>query len=247
MGASIAKSTISSMVNNSIDVINSYSQICTATAGDQNSGINLDGCTIGEGGKVVVKNTQYLQQQCITNATTQVAIASSVNQAMRQQANSVIQQFAFGTIADAENFINASITLADQISNVYNSECALASSKQTSTINCKNSTINGVIEVENYENITQTCILNAITKSEAYQNAITKFEQSAVAKQQATFVYILLAFGLILAVGAYFLIGIANTPEVQWLIVGIVLFSVISTVIYAITARSSGNYPYRKA
>lgn len=245
MGASIAKSTIDSMLSNSINVINNYEQTCLVNP-TQSTVLNFSGCTTGTGGQINVTNNQVINQACITNATTQVAIASTVNQAMRQQAQAVVQSFAFGTIADAETFLNSSITLADEISNTYNSVCRVQAQQQV-TINCTDSTLNGNISVEQSQNLTQSCLLKAITNSTAYQSAITAFEQSAVAKQQSTFVYLLLAFGLILAVGAWFLVSIADTPAVQWGIVAIVLFSVISSVIYAVTARQSGNYPYRKA
>lgn len=244
MGASISKTVISSMLNNSIDVINSYQQTCLVSP-TQQSKISFENCKTGENSNIDLSNQQIIKQDCITNATTQVAIASSVNQAMRQQAQSVVQQYSFGTVSAAEDFINASITLADTITNTYLSQC-ITQASQDITFDCKNSELNGTISIKNSQAITQSCLLNAITNSTAYQTAVTKFEQSAVAKQQSTFLYILLAFGLILAIGAYFLVSIANTPAVQWGIVAIILFSVISTVIYAVTARSAGNYPYRK-
>jgi len=246
MGGSISKNVITSMVNNSIDVINSYAQTCTSSPSDQQEIFNFNNCNFGTGGVIQVGNNQYISQSCITNATTQTAISSSVSQSMKQQAQAIVQQFAFGTFGLAEDFINSSVTLADVISNTYNSDCAIAASQQKFTLNCTNSTINGKIVIQNNQNITQSCMLNAVTKTEAYQNAINKFSQSAVAQQQATFAYILFGFAAILAVAAYFLVSIADSNVFQWLVVGFVLFTVVGTIIYSATAKSSGNYPYRK-
>lgn len=246
MGGSVSKTVVDSMVSNSIKVINNFEQQCTASPSEQQLVFNLYHCNVGTGGSFNVNNQQYLTQSCITNSTVQTSISSSVNQAMRQQAQAVVQQFAFGTFSLAEDFINASITLADEISNTYNSTCAAEASKQKIELNCIDSTINGVIEVGNYQSITQACIINAVTNSTVYQNAISKFSQSAVAQQQATFAYILFGFAAILAVFAWFLVSVASTPVVQWLIVGVVLFSVVGSIIYAGTAKSAGNYPYTK-
>ena len=101
MGASIAKSTISSLIDNSINVINNYEQTCLVSP-EQQVKLDFNGCTTGAGSKIIVENNQFIKQSCITNATTQVAIASSVNQAMRQQTSAIVQSFAFGTVADAE-------------------------------------------------------------------------------------------------------------------------------------------------
>lgn len=247
MGASISTNTISSMINNSIKVINNYEQTCVVTQSSQDSYVCLNCCTITKGGEIDLLNNQVLNQKCITQASTQTAIAASVQQSMRQQANAVVQQFAFGTVADANNFINASITLADEISNTYNSTCSAAASNQVSELTCNNSVISGVISIENFQSITQSCLLKAITNSTANQLAISALSQSAVAKQQSTFASILFGFAIILAIGAWFLVSIADNELVQWLIVGIVLFSVIGSIIYSLTAKSAGNYPYTKA
>lgn len=246
MGASISTNTISSMINNSIKVINNYEQTCTLTQSAQNSFLCLNCCTIGKGAQIDLLNTQVLNQKCITQASTQTAIAASVQQSMRQQANAVVQQFAFGTVDDANNFINASITLADEISNTYNSSCSAQASDQTSTLVCNNSTIDGVISIGNFQSITQSCLLKAITNSTANQVAISRLSESAVAKQQSTFGSVLIVFAILLAIGAWFLVSIADNTLVQWLIVGIVLFSVIGSVVYSLTAKSAGNYPYTK-
>lgn len=245
MGAASSTNTISSLVNNSIKVINDYEQSCVASPADQQINIDFNNCKQANGSVINLNNQQFISQNCILNSSTQSAISSSVSQSMRQQAQAIVQQFSFGTLADANNFINASITLADEISNTYNSNCAVKNTSSGINLICNNSTINGMVEATNFQSVTQTCVLNAVTTSSAYQNAITQLSQSAVAQQQATFAYILFGFAAILAVGAWFLVSVADSTIGQWLIVGFVLFSVIGTIIYSATAKNSGNYPYR--
>lgn len=246
MGASVSTNSIKSLVENSIKVINSYEQTCSASATEQGIVINFDGCTVGSGGGIDFENEQFIKQSCMTNANTQVSISASVRQSMKQAAEATVQQFAFGTVADANNFIDLTVKLADEITNTYTNVCSVKGTSNNITFNCKDSTINGLITAKNYQNITQSCILNAVTQSRAFQDTVSKLAQSAVATQQSTFAYILLLFVVILAIGAWFLVSVADNPLVQWLIVGLVLFSVIGTVIYTASAKNAGNYPYKK-
>jgi uncharacterized membrane protein len=246
MGGSLSTNSITSMVDTSIKVINNYEQSCQATPADQQIIVNLNNCKFPDGSSFTADNVAVIDQNCILNATTKTAISSSVKQTMAQIANSTVQQFGFGTVAYANNFIKSALKLADEINNTYYSECIVKHAAQGITINCTDSTLPAFMTLENYQNITQTCVLNAVTKSKAFQDAVNNLQQSAVATQQNTFFYILLGFGIFLAVGAWFLVSIADNTLVQWLIVGLVLFSVVGSVIYAATSQKAGNYPYKK-
>ena len=245
MGASISTNSVDSMIENSIKVINAYEQSCIAPATEQDITFNADDCTFN-GQPIKLQNGSVINQSCILNATTQSAITSSVTQAMQQISNSMVQQFSFGTVASANNFIKSAIKLGEEISNTYLSKCVVDTTKQSITFNCKNSDISGLVDFSNFSSTTQNCILTADTINAARQELISQFSQSATATQQSTFLYILLALGLFLGIGAWFLVSVADNPLIQWGIVGLVLFTVVSSIIYAATAKNSGNYPYTK-
>jgi len=246
MGGSISTNSVNSMLDTSIKVINNYEQSCQATPADQEIIVNLDNCKAPDGSSFKVSNTSIVNQNCILNATTKNAISSSVKQTMTQLANSTVQQFSFGTVASANNFITSAVKLADEINNTYYSECMVEHSNQGITFNCKDSTMPNTVTLSNYQQVTQNCLLKAVTQSQAFQEAVSNLQQSAVATQQNTFFYILLGFGIFLAIGAWFIVSIADNSLVQWAIVGLILFSVVGSIIYAYTSKQAGNYPYTK-
>ncbi|HSW76943.1 MAG TPA: hypothetical protein VLG50_07845 [Candidatus Saccharimonadales bacterium] len=248
MGASISTNSVNSMISNSIDVLNTYAQTCAVSGTGAQNQIILNGCTLKDGSKIDILNQQVVSQSCITNANTQVAISSSVSQTMRQAAQAITQQFSFPSIASANNFIQDSITLGDFISNTYNSNCSTNISQGKNEIVCNDSTIdNSIIQIEDFQSVTQQCILNAISNSSIYNTVVNDLRQTSVAKQQDTFAAILGVIALFLAIGAWFVISIARTDAAKWLVVFLVLFFVLSSVIYTATAKERGNYPYTKA
>lgn len=246
MGASVSTNSIKSMLDAAIDVTNSYSQVCSVKDVENNAEFKADHCKL-DNTVVKIGSAQAVSQSCITNANIKIAIATSISQTMRQAAQAIVQQFAFGTVASANNFIDASVRLGDSVSTAFNSTCSTIGANQSAKFVCDNSTItNSVIEIDSFQNITQNCVINAVQNTEIYNKLVSDLSQSAVAKQEATFGYLLLAFVLILAIGAWFVISIAKDPLVQWAIVALVLFSVISSIVYALTAKSRGSYPYTK-
>jgi hypothetical protein len=246
MGASVSSNTIKSLVDNSINVINTYQQTCLTTDAQQGVIIDVDKCKLGDGSEIDFQNNQYIKLSCITDVTTVNGVKASVDQSIAQTAQVVTQQFSFPSLGLAQNFIEATQKLSTQITNSYYSTCVAEGSKNTIDFKCKDSEINGIIRVKNSQTIVQDCMLKAVTESTAYSDAVSALNQSSVAVQQSTFAYIMLVFVLLLAVGAWFLVSIADNSLVQWLIVGLVLFSVIGSIVYTATSRSRGNYPYTK-
>ncbi len=246
MGVSTSSNTIDSMIKDSINVINNYSQVCAITATGAANLISVTGCIL-ENVNILEKNQLIINSSCITNASNQVAISSVVSQSMNQSAQAATSLFDFGNVTAAKNFIDATVELADTISNTFNSTCASKLSAGTNTFVCQGSTIkNSVFTFDNYESITQECILNVVNVSEAYTKAVSSLQDSAVAKNESVFSILALVFVSILAIGAWFIINVATDPFYQWLVVGIVLFFTLSAVIYTITAKNSGNYPFKK-
>ena len=246
MGASISTNSVDSMIENSIKVINAYEQSCIAPETDQKIIFDTNGCDFTST-PIDFNNGSVINQSCILTATTQSAISSSITQSMSQAATAITSQFNFGTVASANNFIKSAIKLGEEISNTYLSKCVVGTTSQTTTFTCKDSKFNGgLINFKNFSSTTQNCVLTALTDSKAKQDLIANFTQSAYAKQQSIFLYILLGLGLFLGIGAWFLVSVADNPLVQWSIVGLIFFSVVGSIIYAATAKNSGNYPYTK-
>lgn len=247
MGIASSSNTIKSMLDASIQVTNNFAQTCSLDKTDAVASITIGkDCKITNS-DIIVNANQVVTQSCITNANLQLAIASSISQTMRQAAEAVVQQFGFPSVARANNFIDTSVRMGDQISTTFNSVCSTIGSNSSANFSCQGGTIDtSVISVQTFQNITQDCITNAIVNTEIYNKLIQDLSETASAKQQATFLYILIAFVLILAIAAWFVISIADNPVTQWAVVGLILFSVIGSVIYTISARSSGSYPYRK-
>jgi hypothetical protein len=235
------------MIKSANDVINTYEQSCVATDVKQTNKIIIEnGCNVTGTGGVIINSGQAINLYCMQDITTRNNVGSSISQTMQQAAEAIVQQFAFGTVADANNFITQSIIIGNNMVNGYYSTCLTKDLYQDNTIVCNGGTIGGLVEINSLQTSTSTCIQKAATDNTAYIKAVSLLSQSAVAKQQATFVYLLFAIVAVLAVGAWFVVSVADTPAVQWTIVGLILFFVISSVIYAFTAKDHGNYPYVK-
>ena len=247
MGASIATNSVNSMVTNAVNVLNTYAQICSISGTGSQNQINVNGCTLNNDNIDVISNT-YVSNTCITNANTQVNIASDISQTMQQAAQAITQQFSFPSLALANNFINDSITLADEISNQYNSTCAVNYVNPNNTLVCTDSTItNSIIKIESFQDLNQKCVADYISTSTVYNKLIDNLSQTSVAKQEDTFAAILLVIVLFLAVIAWFVIGVADNDIVKWVVVVVILVAVISIVIYTASSKQNGRYPFTKA
>ena len=245
MGASVSSNTVNSMIQNSTNIINTYAQLCTVDAQQANNTINLQNCIVGTGGAIIINSNQAVNTNCLTNATNVNTVTSSISQNMRQAAEAITQQFGFPNVAVAQNFINASITLGETIANTYYNTCLAKNINTNNTINC-NGVVNGLVEINNVQSSSLSCTLNSVTQSAAYAQVVSLLDQSSVAKEQATFLYVLYGILVFIAIVAYFLISIADNPLVQWAVVFIVFFFVISSIIYAASAKSNGLVPYSK-
>jgi hypothetical protein len=167
---------------------------------------------------------------------------------MTQQAKAITQQFDFGTVGNAQNFIDQSAKLADTISQVYNQNCSVTGIQSNDSFTCSNNAkiTNSVIQIGSYQSLTQNCLANNTSINDLTANLVTLLSQTATAQNQNTFAAFIYAFVAILAIVAWAGISIASTPLVQWAIVGLILVSIISTIIYTVTARDKGHYPYSK-
>lgn len=247
MGNSYSKTQVDSLIDAANQVITQYEQSCTLTDVTVDNDIIIGtGCTVGPTGGIYIKNNQAVNLTCINENSNKANLSASIAQSIRSASESIIQQFSFLTFSEAETFINSTLKLGDTIYTTYYDTCGVSKIKSTNNIVCEG-TVNGIVEIDNFQSSNTTCVFKNVTESSVYQEVISNLQASAVAQQQSTFTYIMFAFVFVLAIFAWIFISITNNPVTQWIIVGFILFSVIGSIIYTATARSSGNYPYKKA
>ncbi len=248
MGASVSTTSVNSLIDSANSIIENYQDSCTMTdVNVENDIIIGSGCKVDETGKVIINSNQAVNLTCLRTNSTQTAISSSISQAMRQSAQAYISEFAFGTVAEANAFINSTIQLGTEISRIYKDECIAKDINTKNKIVCKDGgEISGLVEINNIQTAYTSCVTENIAKTDIYQTVINQLQQSTVAKQTSTFTSIIFGFVFLLAIGAWVFISLAKTPAAQWLIVGFVLFTVIGSIIYTATAKKSGSYPYTK-
>lgn len=246
MGVSISRNTVNSMVNDTQTILNNYSNICSVTGASADAQISTNGCTITNS-KLIVKANQYVSQNCISNNNIKSSIRANIQQQMQQTATAITQSFGFPSVADAEDFINSSILLGNSIVDTFYNECLAQTANSSATFTCNNSTFNNsTVEVESFEQITQTCIQNNNVVNNIQADLVQKLSQTSLAKQENTFAGVFLVLIAIILVISYAGISLASSPVVQWGIVLIVLFSVIAGAVYSLTAKANNNYPYNR-
>jgi len=234
------------MIKSSTDIINTYVQSCTVNSQDANNMIKLEGCIVGTGGQLIIDSNQAVNLNCVQNDTTQNSIDTSVRQNMRQIAEAITQQFGFPNVSIAQSFIDQSVILGGVITSSYYSTCGVKNITSNNPIACQGSTINGIVKINDIQTTAINCTLNATTQNAVYNKVISLLDQSSVAKQEATFLYAFYGILIFFAIVAYFIISLADSPLVQWAVVFIVFFFLLGSVIYAATAKTSGNAPFSK-
>jgi hypothetical protein len=233
------------MINNSQTIINNYINICSTSSADSMTQFKTKGCTFKDS-NVKVLSSQNVNQQCITSNNTQNALQSDLRQSMQQSAQAISQSFGFPSVEQANNFINQSIIVADNIFNNFINKCNVQAANASAEFVCTDSSFtNSTITIESYQNIQQTCFQQNITNNQEIEKLVSILNQSAVAQQANTFGSIALVIIIFILIIAYAGISLASSPIVQWGIVLLVLFSVVSAAVYAATAQSNGNYPYK--
>jgi hypothetical protein len=116
MGISSSTNTVNSMIKNANDVITNYENICQSNQNEVNTVFNATNCQFSND-KITLNNYQAVSQRCIENGTIKTSMKSDIEQAMRQAATAVTQQFSFPSVGAANNFIKASIDVGNQIFN----------------------------------------------------------------------------------------------------------------------------------
>ena len=246
MGASISTNTVNSMIQNSVNVYNTYALNCSTISGGLNQITLGTGCIV-KNSTLLVNDALYVSQTCMQTNSTVNSIQQSMRQSITQQATAITQQFSFPSVALAQEFINDSLSLADTISNNYSSLCKIDNSTQTNSIVCQGAQIdNSVIEINSFQSLQQNCATVNDTVNTIKNRMISRLAQTATAKQMDTFVAIIAVFLFGLLILGGLTIYAADSPAVYIPIIILVVFSVISAIYYTATAKNSGNYPYSK-
>lgn len=248
MGIAISKNTINSLIQNTQSIITNYENTCQASGNTAQAQFDANNCTFGSNTKINITATQNINQTCITSETTKESMFSDVRQSMRQSAQAITQSFGFPSISDAETFISNSVKLGERIVNNYYNVCIEKASAAGSGFTCTGSKFGAgtVINIQSYQQITQQCQLTANDTIDLRSMLEVQLSQSSLAQQQNTFAVFAAIFIVIIVVIAYAGISIADNPLVEWGIVILVAISVISSIVYTISAKKNGNYPYNR-
>jgi hypothetical protein len=236
------------MINDSNSIISTYENTCSATGTSTVAQVETNGCTFGDNNKIIVEGRTNISLECVQNNTTKNSIKSSIEQSMRQTAKAITQSFGFPSFGRAENFIEQSVSLGDQIVEHYYNTCLAETTSTQVGYNCQGTTFgNGnVIEVQAFTDITAKCLQNNTSINNIVSDLQSRLDQTAVAQNQNTFEIFIIIFIVIIIALAYAGVSLAESPLVEYGILFLVLASIISTVVYTITARQNNNYPYVK-
>lgn len=246
MGVSVSTNTVNSMINNTQTIINSYINICSTSASASTDQFSAKGCSF-DGTHIKIVSFQNVNQQCITSNNTQNSLQSDIRQSMQQAATAISQSFGFPSVEEANNFINQSITVGDNIFNNFINKCNVDAANASSSFTCTDSKFtNSTIDIESYQNIQQTCFQQNVTNNQEIEKLVSMLSQTAVAQQANTFAFVGTVIIVFILIISYAGISLADNPIIQWGIVLLVLFSVVGSAIYAATAQSNGNYPYKR-
>lgn len=247
MGVSVSKNEVNSLIQNTQSIISNYENICTATGNTSQAQFDANGCKFGPGTVINISSSQNIDQTCISSGTTKNSMITDVTQSMLQTAQATTQSFGFPSLALSESYIQDSVLLGQSIVNNYYNSCIADASSSKSSFTCKDSTFDGaVINVSSYQDVTQQCTQKYINSTDLRSKLESTLSQSAVATQQNTFAIFGAIFIVLILVFAYAGVSLADNPLVEWGIVILILISLISTVVYSVTAKNNGNYPYNR-
>lgn len=247
MGISISKNEVDSLIQNTQSIISNYENICKATGNSSQAQFDANGCTFNKGTVINISSTENVSQTCISSGTTQVSMFNDVTQSMQQTAQATTQSFGFPSISSSSSYIADSVLLGQSIVNNYYNKCIGEGESAKSEFTCTNSIFNGAtINLTSYQNLTQQCTQTYINSTNLTSKLQSNLAQSDVATQQDTFAVFGAIFIILILVFAYAGISLADNPLVEWGIAILVIISLISSVIYSITAKNNGNYPYNK-
>ena len=211
--SSYAENQLNDMINVAINIANTATQNCLV------SGFNNQDITIQNwNGSVIIEHLDFsqivaLNSTCSTNAAFSSQIQTQIESELQQQASALVGALSLGS-SDAENIINAVISLSQQITNTFLQNCTTASGNNFKvTLNSGTGSIYiGYINDKQYIKSVQNCIQQVASTSDAASLIKQTIAQSATAQTEGiidALTKLLLPLALVLIVVVVIVLGLS--------------------------------------
>lgn len=244
MGAAIATAAVNSIVSESVNVMNTFTQNCTVNANSQQIFDFGKGCTSGD-----VNIKQHggvtVSQQCLQNGSVSNTIENVMSTRLQQKAQAVSQVLGLG-LSVSSAYTNQVDAVSSSITTHFKQTCATNTNSQF-VFRCRGANIGNVtIELNNNDNISQSCVASYNVNNDVVQKLHSIISQQSSACQRADFIIAAMTIGAFIFIAIiYFSLQELQGP-IGWLVVFLILGSVLSGVIYAYFAPRNKYYPYNR-
>jgi hypothetical protein len=184
-----AENEANTIINSGISVANDTLQKC----GVQLNNINQDDIVVsGNSNTVDISEIEQdqsviLDSSCVANNTASTTLSQDVTNAMQQAAAAIVGSLSLGS-SDANNIINNTYNLSEQLTNSFVQKC----SPQVNNDNSVQFTIKGntnklyigYIDQNQLANVVTSCLQQSVIQNQAAQNIQQTIAQSATAKNE---------------------------------------------------------------
>ena len=246
MGASISNNVAKDTQAIVASITNDFTQRCQqSTSNDQT--IDLTKCKDVKIDEINLSNNVAISTKCVQNNSTQNQIKEAITSQLSQQAKSVTQALGLPSVNVANNIIDASANVGEQVANAFSQTCVndISSSQM---FNCSES--EGVtIGVINFENNNQG-LVDCVQKNTAVNNALLEYSrvigQTAAATQADNFATAAIFFLVILGVVAYIYVQSIKSEASKWIVIGIVIVVVLALIAYTFSAYENNRWPFQQ-
>lgn len=230
-GIAIASAATNSLMDESVNIMNTFAQTCTVKTSRD---VDLDfgkGCTVTNG-TFNFNDNVTVSQECIQKSTVTATIKSVMRTKIQQKAQSIAQTLGIG-ISASSSYIEQAGILADDITNHFTQTCVI-SNKNTFKLVCEgakitNITINNNSDGQYGQNCRGSYNIN-IDLKQRLENSI--IQSSSAAVRADAMIVILIFIGFIFTIIIYYSFQELEGP-IGWLIVFLILGSLLSGIIYS--------------
>ena len=198
MGPKSSKSIVQDVINQIIKNSNSVSSLSTSNCASNNI-INLTNCTV-TAGKITQNNKCVLQAETIQKAQIEASSDSKQKQNIDQAVQSLGQTFDLSGKNSAAA-VSATVTnLVTAISNAIKNSCTYSSTADNIFTCNGTTTIDYEVIQNNQVQMFTNCIQSSNIVSEASSAMEKVLDATARLKSNNTFVYILIAIGVLMVI-----------------------------------------------
>lgn len=193
MGGTESSNYVNNVISNTTDILINQSQDCFSSSG-QTQQLILNDCTI-KGSEFNLNQASTMDTTCVLKGTASVSSQAYIQNSVAQQAQSETQGMGLSK-TDASNFIQSSIDLAQNVTDVFSQTMSTAGT-QMQGVDCTGSTIeDSVIDMNQLAGIVSSAYAKSdavVSTSSGISSAIS---QTATAKQMG--ILAILVRGLVL-------------------------------------------------